>query len=383
MQFIVLELVEGETLAERIARAPIPVEDALPLFKQIAEALEAAHEKGIIHRDLKPANIKVTPEGKVKVLDFGLAKAFGEEPCRRRHVRISDGHIRRDPCRGHHGTAPYMSPEQARGKALDKRTDIWSFGCCLYEALTGRKAFQGETVTDTIAAVVKTEPDWESLPETPWKVRELTQRCLRKDRGRRLSDAADARLDIEDAFAEPSTGPVAASPGSTQRRGIVPFIATAMAGALVAGVILWGLMQPSPPPIRHFSVNLPLSDDLVTHDHAGLRSFPGRQAIVYVARRGGSEQLYLRAMDRLEARPLQGSENARGPFFSPDSQWVGFVPDRNSRRCPLLEGRRWCCARCGLISTGASWAPDDTIFYSPDATPGYGVSRLPEGHRRW
>ena len=203
VQFIVLELVDGETLAERIARGPIPVDEALPLFKQIAEALEAAHEKGIIHRDLKPANVKITPEGKVKVLDFGLAKALAGEstaPDQSESPTITrDGTVTGVLL----GTAPYMSPEQARGKSLDKRTDIWSFGCVLYEALTGKKAFEGETVTDTIASIVKSEPDWSRLPATtPWRVRDLLARCLRKDPTQRLRDIGGARLDVEDAIAD-------------------------------------------------------------------------------------------------------------------------------------------------------------------------------------
>ncbi len=208
VHFLVLELVPGETLAERIARGPIPLEETIPLFQQIAEALEAAHDQGIIHRDLKPANLKVTPEGKAKVLDFGLAKAFGEEastpplsesPTLTREA-TRDGVLL--------GTAAYMSPEQARGKAVDKRSDIWAFGCCLYEALAGRKTFEGETVTDVLAAVVKSEPDWSAVPnDTPWKIGALIKRCLRKESGRRVHDIADARIDLEDALVEAPVSP--------------------------------------------------------------------------------------------------------------------------------------------------------------------------------
>ncbi len=202
VHFLVMELVEGETLAARIAKGPIPIDEALPLFTQIAEGLEAAHGKGIIHRDLKPANIKITPEGRAKVLDFGLARALAGEaasrdsqsPTATRHTKI--GAIL--------GTASYMSPEQARGKAVDERTDIWAFGCVLYEGLTGRVAFRGDTASDIIAAILDREPDWRALPEsTPPSVRGVLRRCMQKDANRRLHDIADARIEIEEALADP------------------------------------------------------------------------------------------------------------------------------------------------------------------------------------
>ena len=198
---LVLELVEGATLAERLASGPLPIQEALTVARQIAEALEAAHEKGIIHRDLKPANIKITPDGTVKVLDFGLAKVFaregsGDDLSQTPPITIEEtreGVIA--------GTAAYMSPEQARGKAVDKRTDIWAFGCVLYEMLTARPAFRGETVSDTIAAILEREPDWSALPaQTPASIRRLLQRCLEKDPKRRLRDIGDARLEIEEAL---------------------------------------------------------------------------------------------------------------------------------------------------------------------------------------
>src|ERR1700676_5071231 len=216
--YLVMELVPGETLAERIKRdGAVPVEEALTIAKQIAEALEAAHEKGIIHRDLKPANVKLTPEGKVKVLDFGLAKAFagdetGSDPSNSptlSQAATMQGVIL--------GTAAYMSPEQARGKAVDKRTDIWAFGCVLYELLTGKAAFHGEDVTDILAAGVRAEPDWQALPAaTPVKIRDLLHRCLQKDVNRRARDAADARLEIEEVLDAPATEKPAANAKGTR-----------------------------------------------------------------------------------------------------------------------------------------------------------------------
>ncbi len=220
VQFLVMELADGETLAERLRRGPIPIEDAFPIFKQIAEALEAAHEKGIIHRDLKPANIKVSSEDKVKVLDFGLAKAMSEDPVK---SELSESPtITRDATATGVilGTAAYMSPEQARGKTVDKRTDIWAFGCCLYEALTGRMVFQGDTLSDTIAGILERDPDWKALPEsTTPGVRVVLRRCLQKDANRRLHDIADARIEMEEALTEPSTRPSDATEERVYLRG--------------------------------------------------------------------------------------------------------------------------------------------------------------------
>src|SRR5713101_1083907 len=210
---LVMEVVSGETLAERVKAGPLSIEDALKIAVQIAEALEAAHEKSIIHRDLKPANVKVTPEGKVKVLDFGLAKAFvgedsGSDPSNSptlSQAATLQGVIL--------GTAAYMSPEQARGKSVDKRTDLWAFGCVLYELLTGKQAFSGEDITEILAAVVKTEPVWQALPSaTPAKIRDLLRRCLQKNVRQRVRDAGDVRIEIHDALAAPPTA-VAASAG--------------------------------------------------------------------------------------------------------------------------------------------------------------------------
>src|SRR6202162_1679897 len=249
VQYLVMELVAGETLQQRVKRdGPVPVEEALTIAKQIAEALEAAHEKGIIHRDLKPANVKVTPEGKVKVLDFGLAKAFagdatnedmGNSPTLSMAATMQGVIL---------GTAAYMSPEQAKGKAVDKRTDIWAFGCVLYELLTGKQAFHGEDITDILAAVVRAEPDWKRPPSniSP-SIRVLLQRCLRKDRRQRTPDAAILRIEIEDVLAAPKdSGATQAALASTSKL-LLAVGAVAVVVTLLLGVASWGWWRATRP----------------------------------------------------------------------------------------------------------------------------------------
>ena len=246
---LVMELVEGEDLAERLARGPIPIDEALPLAKQIAEALEAAHEQGIIHRDLKPANIKVREDGTVKVLDFGLAKAMDPDPSSSPAPALANSPTITSPAAMTAagiilGTAAYMSPEQARGKVVDKRTDLWAFGCLLYEMLTGLRPFGGDDVTDTIAAVVRADPDWSRLPaDTPAAIRRLLRRCLEKERGRRLADAADARLELDEAL-HPTAGDASADPvgqpasraARTGWQRALPWVST----GVLAAVLGWG-----------------------------------------------------------------------------------------------------------------------------------------------
>ncbi|PYU20417.1 MAG: serine/threonine protein kinase, partial [Acidobacteria bacterium] len=246
---VVMELVAGETLADRIAKGPIPLDEALPIAKQVAEALEYAHDHGVVHRDLKPANVKVTPEDKVKVLDFGLAKAFAGD--------ATDSNPAESPtltvaatARGVVlGTAAYMSPEQARGKAVDKRTDLWAFGCVLYELLTGKQAFEGETVTEILASVLKGEPDWQALPRaTPPQIRGLLRRCLQKDKALRMQAAGDARIEIQEALTAPAatdTRSVVAIPLSRWRSPLFVALA-ALIVAAVAAVTVWNL-KPAPP----------------------------------------------------------------------------------------------------------------------------------------
>src|SRR6202049_809925 len=266
---LVMELVPGETLANRVKSGAVPCEEALQTAVQIAEALEAAHEKSIIHRDLKPTNVKVTPEGKVKVLDFGLAKAFaGDEPGSdpSNSPTLSQAATMQGVILG---TAAYMSPEQARGKSVDKRTDIWAFGCVLYELLTGKQTFHGEDITEILAAVVRAEPDWNLLPaSTPVKIRELLGRCLQKDLRWRLHDAADARIEIEEALTTPATAvPAAAVKGirALGRRELVLSIGALLLVAAIASLATWILRPSSSPlskPVSRLTITLPPGQQL-------------------------------------------------------------------------------------------------------------------------
>jgi serine/threonine protein kinase len=336
--FIVMELVEGEELAARIARGPIPLDDALPIARQIADALEAAHEQGIVHRDLKPANIKVRPDGTVKVLDFGLAKAMDPAGASRANAMNS-------PTLSMHatqagiilGTAAYMSPEQAAGKAVDKRTDLWAFGVVVLEMLTGRQAFGGETTSHVLASVLKDEPDWSTLPtDTPTPIRRLLRRCLDKDRKRRLADAGDARLEIDEALATPSpvdgvAAHLSVAPRSQWSRAVPWALAAALIVAVALGGTLWsGLDRARPTPV-YASLDAP-ADHVLGEDDVFV-SLPTRTPMVFTpdgrslviqAARAGKPQLFLRSLNRPDARPIAGTDDARGPFVSPDGKWLGF-----------------------------------------------------------
>ena len=370
-QFLVMELVEGETLAERIARGPIPLDEALSLLIQIAEGLEAAHEKGIIHRDLKPANVKITPEGQVKILDFGLAKAFATDPnvsveTSQSPTRLRQGFGEAGTQLGAiMGTASYMSPEQARGKPVDKRTDVWAFACCLFEALTGRKTFAGETASDIVGAVLRDEPQWNALAvDTPTIIRRLLKRCLVKDRRERVPDIGVARFEIKEAMTGSGTDlaavrTVARSP-MWQR--LAPYVATAAA----AGLIVWAAspQESSAPPFPARSM-ISLADgvELVGGNNSSLALSPDGQLLVYAATRDGNSLLFSRPLKSFEASPIPGTEGATSPFFSPDGQWVGFFTGERLKKVSLDAGL--ASVICNATGTGrASWAPDNTIIFS-------------------
>ena len=366
--FLIMEIVEGETLAERIARGPIPVDEALSLFIQIAEGLEAAHEKGIVHRDLKPANIKITPEGQIKILDFGLAKAFSPEQDATAEASQSPTLTKGTALGAILGTAAYMSPEQARGKAVDKRTDVWAFGCCLYEALTGSKAFDGETAGDTLSLVLQREPDWTRLPNSlPSMLSRLLRRCFEKDARRRVRDVGDARIDLEVALT--------ATPALEERapRRLPPLVA-ALSGAIVTGLIFWiGGVAPSSVPgsgtLTRTSISLPDGQRQPRLMSAPLAISPDGTLLAYVAQDGTGPHLFLRPLASFETRKVPGTEYARSPFFSPDGQWVGFYALGKLKKVSVARGTSLTIARANT-ALGASWGPDNTIVFVPGLSAG-------------
>jgi Tol biopolymer transport system component len=374
--YLVMELVPGETLQERVKRdGPVPVEEALGIARQIAEALEAAHEKGIIHRDLKPANVKVTPEGKVKVLDFGLAKAFagdtsaediGNSPTLSQAATMQGVIL---------GTAAYMSPEQARGRAVDKRTDIWEFGCVLYELLTGRPAFHGEDVTEILASVVKSEPDWAALPaDISPSIRILLQRCLRKDRRQRTPDAATIRIEIEDAIAAPKdSGATQAAPPST-RKLLWAVGALAVATTIIAGVALWGWWRSTRPVERALvRLDVDLGPDVSLDAPRGADTIlsPDGTRIVYVSQ----GRLFTRRLDQPNVTELAGTQGAYAPFFSPDGQWVAFFAQGKLRKISVGGGAAIALCETGT-GVGGSWGEDGNIIAAL-TNFNNGLSRIP------
>jgi serine/threonine-protein kinase len=377
---LVMELVEGETLVERLRRGPIPLEECLNLARQIAEALEAAHEQGIIHRDLKPANVKITPSGTVKLLDFGLAKALEGEPGTSSASEPSQSPTLSAMATAAGmilGTASYMSPEQARGQKVDRKSDVWSFGAVVYEMLTGRQLFGGETVSDALARVLERQPDWESLPpKTPPSIRRLLRRCLEKNLRKRLQAMGDARLVIEECLEEPAVAwqeiPVSAPPPERYRAlpwGVAALLALALALTLL---ILWPAREPPASTVR---LNAELSGSSLFADvGSAIVLSPDGTRLAYVVGDGNSRKLYTRSLDQLEGAPLSGTEGAYHPFFSPDGKWVGFVTRNELKKVSVSGGAPLTLSQINL-SRGASWGADDTIVFA--ATPGSGLSRIP------
>jgi len=369
---LVMELVEGPTLAERIAGGPVPMDETLPIARQVADAVEYAHDNNVVHRDLKPANIKVKADGMVKVLDFGLAKAMSDEP--------TEGDMSNSPTLSMAatmqgvilGTAAYMSPEQAKGKRVDRRADVWAFGVILYEMLTGKQLYKGETVSETMAAVMMKEPALDALPaKSPPAIRNLLRRCLDKDARQRLRDMGEARIVIQDVLSG-AAQVESAGAGSARSRALsrpALFLSTGalLIGAVIAGVAIWNLKPtPAPPsrPVTRTVIDLPPGDRLAALDRPAVAvSLDGSQ-LAYVATRGNVQQLYLRPMDSLEARPISGTEGALNPFFSPDGQWIGFFTGGSLKKVLVSGGAALTLAASGN-HRGASWGSQGTIVFAP------------------
>jgi hypothetical protein len=378
IQALVMELVEGDTLAERIAGQPIKLEAALAIARQTADALEAAHDKGIVHRDLKPANVKITPEGFVKVLDFGLAKATGLPADSANLPTTTGGTVEGAIV----GTAAYMSPEQARGQAVDTRTDIWAFGCVLFEMLTGRAAFPGTTLSDTIAKILEREPDWDRLPAaTPPAVTRLLRRCLQKDPKRRLRDIGDARFDLEDAVTGPA--PVQSGPqrlgGVTRREAIGTLVGATLSAAAAGGVAIRRYRGAVPRNLTQFAITAPDNGVFVPSFNRRIAISPDGSHIAFNCGLGGAaaEAFFLRSLAELESKRVKDVLSGGAPFFAPDGRSVGFMVNTAPfaiRRLALSGGAAiTICSHDGLA--GAAWADDDTIYFV-NTNPG-GLMRVP------
>ncbi|BCS32378.1 hypothetical protein TBR22_A15880 [Luteitalea sp. TBR-22] len=381
---LVMELVEGEDLSQRITRGAIALDEALPIARQIAEALEAAHEQGIIHRDLKPANIKVRPDGTVKVLDFGLAKALATEGASATAgVSASMSPTMTSPAMTQMGmilgTAAYMAPEQARGKAVDRRADIWAFGVVLYEMLTGRRAFDGEDTTEVLGAVVRLEPPWDALPPTvPARVSQALRLCLRKDPKQRVGDIRDVRLALEGAFETAAPADVAPPPVAAPRSlfaRALPAVAAVLVVALGAAVwALWRAETPTNRPLLRLDVDL--GAEVAFPNGSGGSTVvisPDGMRLVYVS--GTPSRLFTRRLDQSGATELPGTEGAANPFFSPDGQWVGFAVGRTVKKISVDGGAVVPLGDVSAIFAGGSWAEDGSIFVA-DAS-GEGLLQLP------
>jgi eukaryotic-like serine/threonine-protein kinase len=374
---LVMELVEGETLADRITRGAVPIDEALPIAKQIAEALEAAHEQGIIHRDLKPANIKLRPDGTVKVLDFGLAKALERSSARSIDATASPTITSPAMMTGVGmllGTAAYMSPEQARGKPVDKRADIWAFGSVLYEMLTGRRAFGGEEISETLAEVIRGEPDWKALPaDTPAAVRRLLRRCFIKDPRARLSDAAVLRLEIDEARTPEPQEQRSTLIATTWWR-VLPYAAAVVAIAATAVYAGWLLVRPETPPREpiRFTVDLPPGVQVARNFYQWVAiSSNGRRMAFTGSEQFGAPRLYVRSADQLDsvALAIRPEDRPGSVFISPDGEWIGYsnVGTGDLRKVPAGGGptATICEARGGATGfRGATWGTGGRIVFA-------------------
>ncbi len=372
LRFLVLELIEGQTLASRLAAGPLPLGDALTIGRDVADALQSAHDKGIIHRDIKPANIALTADGRAKVLDFGLAKTLGPpQPA-------AGSDLLTQTSSGTHigvvlGTTAYMSPEQARGLPTDKRTDIWAFGCVLYEMATGHRAFEGRTTSDVMAGVLEREPDWSHLPPavSP-RIQWLLQRCLTKDPRQRLQDIGDARVEIDEALRDPTRGaPLTATPARGRGR---ERIAWAIAGLSALGLVAAGVSgrfrAPAAPSTeaRSYSTSIVLPEALRLSSGTPSGRFaisPDGQRLALVGvDAAGRSMLYIRQLDKRIPQPLAGTDGAGFPFWSPDSRFVAFLADGKLKKVALSGGEVETLSDARLGATGA-WNSDGVILFTP------------------
>ncbi len=377
--FLVLEFVEGENLQDRLKRGALAAEEGLKVCRQVAEGLEAAHEKGVIHRDLKPANVMITSEDTVKVLDFGLARTFEGELSESEEAHsptITQGQTQEGVILG---TASYMSPEQARGRTLDKRTDIWSFGCLLYEVLTGRRVYEGQTVSDSIAQILAGDPDWDALPaKLNPRIGELLRRCLQKDAKQRCRDIGDARIEIEQVLADPTTtsgslhiAESALTAASWQR--VLSWALGALVLGVAIGIFIWdrfetaGTRPASETRTFHSEIELPEGERLAHFYRQGLALSPDGTQLAFVSGTppGGVEgRIYLRRLDQWTQQPIPGTEAGLNPFFSPDGKWLGFgVGSRLLKvNLSLAGGDPEEICNCTAYY-GIAWGPDDRIFF--------------------
>ena len=369
---LVLELVEGPTLSERIREGALSCDEALNIAKQIADALEAAHDPGIIHRDLKPANVKVRDDGTVKVLDFGLAKALEGSDAEEDVSNSPTLSIAATRTGVILGTAAYMSPEQAKGRKADRRSDVWAFGVVLFEMLTGRRVYTGETISEVLASVIKEEPDWDSLPEdTPAAVRKLLRRSLQKDPRQRLQAIGEARIALAEYEADSAasvlmTGPVAAPQPAWQR--VLPWaVAAVMTVAFIAA--LWGLLR-TPEPVAggvsRFDIDVSsLTLQRPSNGRGGyLAISPDGRRIAVLAREGEKVLLHQRMIDQLDFIPIPGTEGAYEPFFSPDSQWAAFFADGKLKKVPMAGGVPLTLCELPGIAADGTWGDDGAIVFS-------------------